>query len=109
MNSYICQYGWVNDILPQKEDPRNPRHLIHLGKPQTLSARRCKTSSEQQVEYLLSNLMKYGVLIASVVVLVGGILYLIHHGAEPAGYRYFSGRTIQIPLTSRCSKSSFIR
>ncbi|WP_442938309.1 hypothetical protein [Nostoc sp.] len=53
--------------------------------------------------------MKYGVLIASVVVLVGGILYLIHHGAEPAGYRYFSGRTIQIPLTSRCSKSSFIR
>ncbi|MEH2432834.1 MAG: DUF1634 domain-containing protein [Nostoc sp.] len=50
-----------------------------------------KTSSEQQLEYLLSNLMKYGVLIASAVVLLGGILYLIHHGAEPAGYHFFRG------------------
>lgn len=48
-----------------------------------------KTSSEQQLEYLLSNLMKYGVLIASAVVLLGGILYLIHHGAEPAEYHFF--------------------
>ncbi|MEH1854541.1 MAG: DUF1634 domain-containing protein [Nostoc sp.] len=50
-----------------------------------------KTLSEQQLEYLLSNLMKYGVLIASAVVLLGGILYLIHHGAEPAEYRFFRG------------------
>ncbi|MBN3927196.1 DUF1634 domain-containing protein [Nostoc sp. NMS4] len=50
-----------------------------------------KTSSEQQLEYLLSNLMKYGVLIASAVVLLGGILYLIHHGSEPAGYHFFRG------------------
>jgi uncharacterized membrane protein len=50
-----------------------------------------KTSSEQQLENLLSNLLKYGVLIASAVVLIGGILYLIRHGAEPAGYQFFSG------------------
>ncbi|MCC5665708.1 DUF1634 domain-containing protein [Nostoc sp. CHAB 5784] len=50
-----------------------------------------KTLSEQQLEYLLSNLMKYGVLIASAVVLLGGILYLIHHGAEPAEYHFFRG------------------
>ncbi len=50
-----------------------------------------KTSSEQQLEYLLSNLMKYGVLIASTVVFLGGILYLIHHGTEPAGYHFFQG------------------
>ncbi|MEH2285682.1 MAG: DUF1634 domain-containing protein [Nostoc sp.] len=50
-----------------------------------------KTSSEQQLEYLLSNLMKYGVLIASAVVLLGGILYLIHHGNEPAEYHFFRG------------------
>jgi len=55
-----------------------------------------KTSSEQQLEYLLSNLLKYGVLIASAVVLSGGILYLIHHGAEPARYQFFRGEPLQL-------------
>ncbi|MBG1241177.1 DUF1634 domain-containing protein [Nostoc sp. NZL] len=50
-----------------------------------------KISSDQQLKYLLSNFLKYGVLIASSVVLLGGILYLIHHGAEPAGYHFFQG------------------
>ncbi|WP_445637335.1 DUF1634 domain-containing protein [Nostoc sp. DSM 114161] len=54
-----------------------------------------KTLSEQQLEYLLSNLLKYGVLIASAVVLLGGILYLIHHGAEPARYQFFRGEPLQ--------------
>ncbi|MEA5622200.1 DUF1634 domain-containing protein [Nostoc sp. UHCC 0251] len=48
-----------------------------------------KTLSEQQLEYLLSKFLKYGVLIASFVVLMGGILYLIHHRDEPAGYHFF--------------------
>ncbi|MCC5643403.1 DUF1634 domain-containing protein [Nostoc sp. CHAB 5824] len=55
-----------------------------------------KTSSEQQLEYLLSNFMKYGVLIASAVVLLGGILYLIHHGAEPAEYHFFRGEPSEL-------------
>ncbi|MFN6568478.1 DUF1634 domain-containing protein [Dendronalium sp. ChiSLP03b] len=50
-----------------------------------------KTPTELQLANLLSNLLKYGVLIASAVVLVGGILYLIRHGAEPAGYGVFRG------------------
>lgn len=50
-----------------------------------------KAISEQQLENLLSNLLKYGVLIASAVVLFGGILYLIRHGAEPAQYHFFHG------------------
>jgi uncharacterized membrane protein len=33
----------------------------------------------------------YGVLIASSIVLFGGILYLIHHGSEPAEYQIFIG------------------
>jgi uncharacterized membrane protein len=48
-----------------------------------------KTQKEQHLEYLLSNLLKYGVLIASAVIFLGGILYLIRHGAEPAEYRFF--------------------
>ncbi|NEU75741.1 DUF1634 domain-containing protein [Hassallia byssoidea VB512170] len=54
-----------------------------------------KTSSEQQLENLLSNLLKYGVFIASAVVLLGGILYLIRHGAEPAEYQFFRGTPSQ--------------
>ncbi len=50
-----------------------------------------KSSSEQLLEKLLSNLLKYGVIIASAIVLVGGILYLMRHGAEPPNYRVFHG------------------
>lgn len=50
-----------------------------------------KTASEQQLEFLLSNILKYGVLIASAIVLLGGILYLIRHGFEPADYHIFRG------------------
>lgn len=50
-----------------------------------------KTKRELQLELLLSNILKYGVFLASAVVLVGGILYLIRHGSEPADYRVFHG------------------
>lgn len=50
-----------------------------------------KTKRELQLELLLSNLLKYGVFLASAVVLLGGILYLIRHGSEPADYRVFHG------------------
>ena len=48
-------------------------------------------STEEQRVQLLSKLLKYGVLLASFVVLVGGILYLIRHGGEPANYGFFQG------------------
>ena len=50
-----------------------------------------KLPSEQQLEYWLSNILKSGVLISSTIVLIGGILYLIRHGAEPANYHIFQG------------------
>jgi uncharacterized membrane protein len=50
-----------------------------------------KTEGEQQLEFLLSNLLKYGVLTASAIVLFGGILYLVRHGDEPVRYRIFRG------------------
>lgn len=54
-----------------------------------------KTSGEKELESILSNLLKYGVLIASAVVLLGGILYLIHHGYEPATYQIFQGEPLE--------------
>lgn len=50
-----------------------------------------KSADEKLLENILSNLLKYGVLIASFVVLFGGILYLINHGSEPAEYQIFRG------------------
>jgi uncharacterized membrane protein len=90
----------VTLTLPQKEPDSNIEQLEQRTSTVAQLPNRCeidvnknvtKTSSEQQLEYLLSNLMKYGVLIASAVVFLGGILYLFHHGAEPARYHFFQG------------------
>lgn len=48
-------------------------------------------SQEAKLELWISNLLRYGVQISSLIVLVGGILYLIHHHAEPVDYRVFQG------------------
>lgn len=58
--------------------------------PTTYSDKEVATN-HLQIELLLSNLLRYGVFLASAVVLVGGILYLIRHGAEPVDYKYFLG------------------
>lgn len=50
-----------------------------------------KTSTDVQLEDLLSNILKSGVFLACAIVLVGGVLYLIRHGAEPANYQSFHG------------------
>lgn len=52
---------------------------------------RHSAKSDRHLEQFISNLLKYGVLLASAIVLVGGILYLIRHGNEPADYRFFQG------------------
>ncbi|GAB1544706.1 hypothetical protein NUACC21_73820 [Scytonema sp. NUACC21] len=62
-----------------------------------------KTSSDLQLEQLLSNLLRYGVLIASTLVFVGGLLYLIRNGHEPAQYQFFQGEPPQL-----CSPSGVI-
>lgn len=51
-----------------------------------------KTLGEKQLEQLIGNLLRYGVLIACSTVLVGGILYLVRYGIEPADYHFFLGQ-----------------
>lgn len=67
--------------------PEPKPHICEIEDKKNLT----KTLSEQQLETLLSNLLKYGVLLASTVVLIGGILYLIRHGSEPITYQFFHG------------------
>jgi uncharacterized membrane protein len=44
-----------------------------------------------QVERLLGNLLRAGVLLAAAVVLLGGVVYLVRHGGEPADLHEFHG------------------
>jgi uncharacterized membrane protein len=50
-----------------------------------------KSEGEYELVNSLSNLLKYGVLIASAVVLFGGIVYLVNYGTDPTEYDYFHG------------------
>ncbi|HEX5437679.1 MAG TPA: DUF1634 domain-containing protein [Gemmatimonadaceae bacterium] len=43
------------------------------------------------MEQLIGNLLRVGVLVAAIVVLVGGVLYLIQHGGGAPAYHVFQG------------------
>jgi uncharacterized membrane protein len=47
--------------------------------------------SDQNVEDLVGNLLRAGVLLSAVVVFAGAVVYLARHGTEPANYRVFRG------------------
>ena len=44
------------------------------------------------MEITLARLLRIGVIIAAVVVLIGGIFYLIHHGSQTPNYGTFHGQ-----------------
>lgn len=50
-----------------------------------------KPAQDQRLEAVMGNLLRLGVLLSAVIVLGGGILYLMQHGAQPEDYRHFSG------------------
>lgn len=45
---------------------------------------------DQRMELIMGRLLQVGVLLASVIVLIGGILYVHAHAAAPMDYRTFS-------------------
>jgi uncharacterized membrane protein len=47
--------------------------------------------TDEKTEYIIGNLLRAGVTLAAIVVLVGGILYLVRYGHSPADYRVFRG------------------
>jgi uncharacterized membrane protein len=52
--------------------------------------------SDRQVEVWISVLLRTGVLLAALVVLSGGILYLLNHGHEQPNYHVFQGAAVQL-------------
>ena len=47
--------------------------------------------SDEKVETMMGNLLRAGVVLAAAVVLVGGLVYLLRHGADQPGYHVFRG------------------
>jgi len=44
---------------------------------------------DREIEVILGNLLRIGVIIAGTVVIVGAILFLVRHGSEIPGYHIF--------------------
>ena len=47
--------------------------------------------NDEAVDEILGNLLRIGVMASAVVVLAGGVLYLVRHGSQPAGWHTFVG------------------
>jgi uncharacterized membrane protein len=47
--------------------------------------------TDEQVDQILGNLLRIGVIVATVVAVIGGALFLAKHGFEPAKGRVFQG------------------
>jgi uncharacterized membrane protein len=46
---------------------------------------------DAQVEEIMGNLLRTGVMLSAAVVLIGGFLYLVRYGGEQPGYHLFHG------------------
>lgn len=51
---------------------------------------------DRDLELLMGNLLRRGVLISAAVVLIGGSIYLMQHGHELMHYRHFEGEPAQL-------------
>ena len=51
---------------------------------------------DERMERIIGNLLRTGVLLSAVVVLGGGIAYLVRHGAGVPDYRVFSGEPAEL-------------
>lgn len=49
-------------------------------------------SNEPSNAHLVSNLLRYGVIVASTIVIVGSVRYLISHGTETVDFQTFRGQ-----------------
>lgn len=47
--------------------------------------------TDEQVDQILGNLLRIGVIIATIVAVIGGVLFLAQHGSEPSKGHVFHG------------------
>ncbi len=54
-----------------------------------------KPWSDENVEEIMGNLLRSGVIASALIVLAGAVLYLIHYGATPPAYSMFRGEPVE--------------
>ena len=47
--------------------------------------------TDRRVETIVGDLLRVGVVVSAVIILAGGLVFLVRHGMEPANYRIFHG------------------
>jgi uncharacterized membrane protein len=47
--------------------------------------------TDRRVETIVGSLLQIGVILSAMVILTGGVIFLVRHGTEPASYRIFRG------------------
>ena len=52
--------------------------------------------TDQKIEVIIANLLRAGVMLAAVMVLAGGIVFLVRHGFEHTNYRTFAGEPSEL-------------
>ncbi len=52
--------------------------------------------TDERLEAIMGTLLRTGVILAAAVVLTGGIIYLLHHGTEPARYGTFHMEDVKL-------------
>ena len=63
--------------------------------------------SDEQVEEIVGNLLRSGVIAAAIVVLAGGIIYLIRYGATQLHYSIFQGEPAEFRSLRGIIKAAF--
>jgi uncharacterized membrane protein len=66
-----------------------------------------KQWTDQRIENIVGNLLRAGVILSAVVVLCGGVLYLIKYGHAPADYRIFRGEPTDLKSVSGIVRDAF--
>lgn len=56
-----------------------------------MSAHHKPEMNDLQMKVIIGNLLRAGVLLAAAIVFIGGVLFLVHHGAETPEYHIFHG------------------
>ena len=52
--------------------------------------------TDDDVDQLLGNLLRMGVIVATMVAAIGGVLYLAQHGTQPTDHRAFHGEPTEL-------------
>ena len=52
--------------------------------------------TDQKVEVIIANLLRAGVMLAAVLVVVGGLIFLTRNGLSPASYHVFAGEPFEL-------------